>query len=435
MDIQWINNCISTVHLLYFNRITMKLLFTGGHHTSALAVIDSLEQFKIENLKFKITFVGHKYSIHGSGIKSAEYREVTSRGIPFFDLKAGKLYRTWNPLEWARVVFGFFQALWILIKIRPDLIVSFGGYLAAPVVLAGWPLRIPSVTHEQTVVSGWANKLIARFAKEIYISWPQSAKYFPEEKTVLTGLPLRKEIIALARETAGVENDLAHRHSGLDPGSDCGIRQILNFVQNDEHNPIKESPASGFSGCQADKLPNWPAVYITGGKQGSQTINNAVEGCLEKLLEKFQIIHQCGALDKEKFLQIEDGLSEEHKDRYIVSDYFPGDVVARVYRQAHFVVSRAGAHTVYELSALGKPAILIPIPWVSHNEQEKNARLLVDAGVACILSEEDLDPETFLESCTWIADSIDDFRKNADRARNLVTLDAAQKIAYQLLKF
>ncbi len=417
-------------------KVTKSLLFVGGHHTSALAVIDALQEsgkrpdyslrqsFREASRRGRnaesgdLFFVGHKYSIHGSGAKSAEYQEITSRGIPFFDLKAGKLYGTWNPLELVRVVFGFFQALWILIRIRPELIVSFGGYLAAPVVLAGWLLRIPSVTHEQTVVSGWANKLIARFAKKIFISWSQSIKYFPEKKTVLTGLPLRKEIISLAKENivSDVGRDRASRIVGT--RAKCPEATLNTNV------------------AAAHGAPrNAAIIYITGGKQGSQTINNAVEGCLEKLLEGFQIIHQCGSIDKEKFLQIEDGLSEEHKARYNVSDYFPGELVARAYRQADFVVGRAGAHTVYELAALGKPAILIPIPWVSHNEQEKNARLLADVGLACILSEDNLNPTTFLESCTWFAKNIDEFRKNADRARNLVTIDAAQNITYQLLKF
>ena len=364
-----------------------KLVFTGGHHTSALAVIDALCRCQMSDVRCQFFFFGHRYSMHREKVDSAEYQEVTARGIPFYDLKAGKVYRTFNPIEWFRVIYGFFQALIILLKIKPDLIISFGGYLAVPVVLAGWLLGIPAVTHEQTVVSGWANQFIAKFARKIFISWPESAKFFPKEKVVLTGLPLRKEIIALARER-------------------------------------EKMPNSKW------KMPN--SIYITGGKQGSQVINQAIEGCLEELLSDFEIIHQCGSSDFEKFLKIEDKLSEDLKARYIVKDYFPQEEIARVYRAADFVVGRAGAHTVYELAALGKPAVLIPIPWVSHNEQERNAKILERIGLAKIVLQEDLDSEVLLKACRGVGESSKEFKEFAKKARELVRLDAAERVVKEV---
>ena len=363
-----------------------KLIFTGGHHTSALAVIDILKKSAVQNTKYKILFAGHRYSMHRKKVDSAEYREITARGIPFYNLKAGKIYRTWDPLEWLRIPLGFLQAFKILRKTKPDLIVSFGGYLAAPIVLAGWLLGIPSITHEQTVVSGWANRFIAKFVKKVLISWPESARFFPKEKVVLTGLPLRKEIVSLAKERKKIST--------------------------------------------ADHQIN--TIYITGGKQGSQAINRAVEGCLEKLLSDFEVIHQCGSLDFEKFLKTEDNLPEKLKARYIVKDYFPQNEIAQVYRIADFVVGRAGAHTVYELAALGKPAILIPILWSSHNEQQENAEILERVGLAEIIPQKELNPRTLLEACHRVGKHLRELEEPAEKARRLVCLDAAEKIAKEI---
>lgn len=365
-----------------------KLVFTGGHHTSALAVIDALDGQQLSAISYQLHFIGHRYSIHGGRVESAEYQEVTKRGISFYSLTAGKVYRKFNFLEWFRVPFGFFQALWILYRIKPDLIVSFGGYLAVPVVIAGWLFGIPSVTHEQTVVSGWANRIIARFACKVFISWPESEKFFPSRKVVLTGLPLRKEIVSLAKE--------------------------LEKIPNTKY-----------------QTPN--TIYITGGKQGSQTINQAVGGCLGRLLREFEVVHQCGSFDFKKFLALEDSLSENLKARYIVKDYFSQEEIGRVFRVADLVVGRAGAHTVYELAALGKPAILIPIPWSSHNEQQENAEILERVGLAEVISQDNLRASTLFEACYEVGKHLEGFREAGRKARKLVCLDAAERIADKIL--
>ena len=222
-----------------------------------------------------------------------------------------------------------------------------------------------------------------KVVKKVLISWPESARFFPKEKVVLTGLPLRKEIVSLAKERKKIST--------------------------------------------ADHQIN--TIYITGGKQGSQAINRAVEGCLEKLLSDFEVIHQCGSLDFEKFLKTEDNLPEKLKARYIVKDYFPQNEIAQVYRIADFVVGRAGAHTVYELAALGKPAILIPILWSSHNEQQENAEILERVGLAEIIPQKELNPRTLLEACHRVGKHLRELEEPAEKARRLVCLDAAEKIA------
>jgi len=367
-----------------------KIVFVGGHHTSALAVLDALEKnCRRSAISYQVYFIGHRRSMHGTHTESAEYREVVARGIPFFDLKAGKVYRTYNPREWLRIPYGFLQAFFILLRLRPALIVSFGGYLAVPVVFSGWLLGIPAVTHEQTTVSGWANRFIAKFVKKVFISWPQSERFFPAGKVVLTGLPLRREILALARENEATGED------------------------------------------QRGAV----TIYVTGGKQGSQIINEALAGCLTRLLREFNIIHQCGTLDFDRFQKLRAGLSGKMQAHYTVADYFTQTEIGDVFRAADFVVGRAGAHTVYELAALGKPAILIPIPWVSHHEQQRNAEILAQVGLAKILPQKELNSEKLFQSCLALREELSQFERAGRAARKLIRLDAAERIASEIKKF
>lgn len=301
------------------------LIFTGGHHTSALEIA---RQLRKEG--WKIYWFGHRRSMWGDASDSAEYREVTSAGIKFYNLYAGKFYRTYNPIKLIRIPIGFIQSLLLLLLLHPDGIVSFGGYLAVPVVLTGWLLGIPAVTHEQTITAGWSNRLISRFVKKIAVSWPQSAHYYPASKTVLTGLPLRPEILT-------------------NPKS-----EIKNLI------------------------------YITGGKNGSQIINQSVFSALSELLKKYKVIHQTG------FRDIRTAKSFNLKN-YDAFDYDSTKAI-KALQVAQVVVSRAGAHITYELGVLSKKCVLIPIPNTSHGEQLKNAQAL--SSQAIILPQDRLSPSS-----------------------------------------
>lgn len=311
------------------------LVFTGGHHTSALEVAK-----RLKSNGWKIIWYGHRHSMWGDKSDSAEYKEVVASGIIFHDLKAGKFYRTFHPLKLIRIPIGFIQAFMLLLSHSPDGIVSFGGYLAIPVVISGWILGIPSITHEQTVVRGWANRVISPFVKKIGVTWPSSLKLYPKDKAVLIGLPLRSEII--------------------------------NLKQSEKH----------------------ATIYITGGKQGSHAINEIIFASLHRLLRKYKIIHQTGSStvysDYSKALQI------QHSN-YQAFDFSSSRAV-QAFSQAEIVISRAGAHIVYELGLLGKKCVLIPIPWVSHHEQDKNAAILVKNNQAILLPQSRLTTHSLVES-------------------------------------
>ncbi|MFH1895884.1 MAG: UDP-N-acetylglucosamine--N-acetylmuramyl-(pentapeptide) pyrophosphoryl-undecaprenol N-acetylglucosamine transferase [bacterium] len=363
----------------------MKIVISGGHHNSALAVVGELNKLG----RHQYLWLGHRHSVWGDTSDSAEYKEVTAYGIPFVDLKAGKLYKTFNPVKLIRLPRGLFNAFYHLLKFKPDRVLSFGGYLAAPVALAAWVLQIPVFTHEQTSVVGWSNRLIGKLARQVFVTWPESAKYFPRDKVVVTGLPLRKELI--------------------------------NLKPNQEPRTKNQDRR----------------IYITGGKQGSDTINQVVKEALPELLKQYHIIHQCGAVSfldsKVRLKEAVSHLPENLQKNYQVDDYFYAQELAKVLERAGFVICRGGAHTIYEMAYLAKPCIVIPIPWVSHQEQLKNAQILQKAGSAIILEEKDLNAHALLKTCLDLKKNYSAYQTNALDFANSVKDNAATQIAQAIL--
>src|SRR3989344_584125 len=343
----------------------MKLVITGGHHTSAMPVIQELRKSHPE---VEIFWIGHKYSLINNRNESLEYIEISKAEIPFYELKAGKVYKTTNVWMLLRIPLGFLQAFYLLLKIRPDVILSFGGYLAAPVVFAGWILGTPSVTHEQTVVLGYANKLVSYFSKKILISWESSRKHFRGDRTILTGIPLRKSI--LLQKTNSYE-----------------------FINN------------------------LPVIFIICGKSGYHKINELVLANLKDLLSFVNIIHQTGSHSiyndivslKDRYRKIQN----EIKGKYYAKEFILEDEIGEIYSKSDLVISRAGAHSVYELAVLKKPSILIPIPWVSHNEQLENAVMLKDLGLARVIEEKNLNYNELKKNIKWTLDNLDNIKKDA----------------------
>ncbi len=328
----------------------MKIVITGGHHSSALPVIKEL---KNKSPDCEIIWFGHKYSMVGDKNVTLEFREITDLNIPFYHIHAGKVYKTLNLKRLLKVPYGFFHSLYLLNKIKPDVILSFGGYIAVPVVIAGWVLGIPSVTHEQTVVAGYANKVISIFAKRIMVSWKSSEEYFPKNKTVYTAIPLRSEIFEIKSNTFGVNESL-------------------------------------------------PTIYVTAGKTGSVKINEIIKSGLKEFLNITNIIHQCGDHSEyeyyDQLIDEYEKIKDQVPGKYFVRKFIFSDEIGEAYSKADVVISRSGAHTTAELSALGKKAVLIPIPWVSHNEQYENAKILKDDCLATIVDEKNLNKDVLLEA-------------------------------------
>lgn len=365
---------------------TKKIIITGGHHTSALPVIKKLRSL---NIDIDILWLGHKYSLKGDKNPSLEFIEISEMGIPFINLKAGKIYKNLDVFNLIKIPLSFFQALIEIIKFKPNVILSFGGYLSVPVVISGWILGVPVITHEQTVVVGYANKLVSIFARKILISWPSSEKYFPKDKLVFSGIPLRKEIFVRRSNAFNFENDL-------------------------------------------------PVVFILGGKTGSHLINMLVLNNIERMLSICNIIHQTGDNsvheDYSKLINKYEEIKNVIKGRYYVRKFILEDEIGEAYKKSTLVVSRSGAHTLAELLILEKPSLLIPIPWVSHNEQNENAKFIKKVGLSEILEEKNIIPVDFYDCIKTMLINIHQYKLNDPSIQKFIKQDSTDIICNEILK-
>ncbi len=356
----------------------MKILITGGHLSPALSVIEKL---KGED----ILYVGRKHALEGDKAFSLEYQTIKNLGIPFFSITTGKLQRKFTRYtipSFLKFPLGFFQSFFILKRFKPDVVLGFGGHVSLPIIIISSILKIPVVIHEQTLEAGFANKLSARFAAKICISFESSKRFFPFKKVVLTGNPLRKEIIEVGKTPKA------------------------------ENNP--------------------PLIYITGGSLGSHFINNLVKDAVKKLLKDFQVLHQTGDAkeyqDFDTLLKIKNELPE-NGENYTVRKFLTPLESAEALKKADLVVARAGINTVTELLFLGKPSLLIPLPFTQNNEQLKNAQFLKTLGLGEILEQKKITTEVFLHTLEEMCKNINNYKENSSKSKGLIDKDASLKIA------
>lgn len=329
------------------------ILICGGHITPALALIDALSR----KSGVAVVFIGRRSAVEGGRAPSFEYQLIREKGIRFVSIAAGRLQRQftwWTIPSILKIPIGFVQAYLCCLRERPVLIVSFGGYVALPTAMAGWLCRIPVITHEQTLVAGLANRIIARIAKRVCVTFPETIAHFPKGKAVYTGLPMRSELFS----------------------------------------PHQKSPF-------ALDTKHFPLLYVTGGGTGAQSLNRLLFPILPDLLRRYSIIHQVGDISLAEAQKIRSVLPGEYKDRYIARSYIPLTTLSWGLSHATLVLGRSGANTVMELAALGKVAILVPLPWSGGGEQQKNAEWLAKNGAAVVVTQSQLTPnmlETSIEA-------------------------------------
>lgn len=344
---------------------SIRIVLTGGHAaTTALATLDEIVR---RSGRWDIYWIGTKKAIEGKAVPTLESKIFSSKGIRSYSIIAGRIqvrFTFWTLSSIAKIPFGFIHALFLLLKIRPKIILSFGGFAAFPVVVAGFLLRIPVVIHEQTMAVGRANKYSSLFAKKIALAREESREYFPKEKCVVVGNPILTQIAEVKPKT---------------------------------------------------EIGKPPTVFITGGSRGSQIMNELVVDVLEKLLKDFVVIHQVGFLDNRKIEKVKDSLAKELREKYEVYPMIDPMDLDGVYKRADVVISRAGANTVAEIVATKRPAILIPIPWSYQDEQAKNAEFAEKFGLAKVLNQEELTGDRLVEE---IANLVDNWEEIITRTKN-----------------
>ncbi len=244
-------------------------------------------------------------------------------GIKFYGLSCGKLDRRWLPNTLygiPQTIKSLFDAINIISQEKVDLVVSFGGYLSVPVIIAAWLKKIPSLTHEQTLTLSLSTKINSLFCQKVALSFPSphlSAKY------VVTGNLLRRDIFL--------------------------------------------SSSAKFQKLEKD-LKKFPLIFLTAGNQGSTHLNQTLKQILPNLTQKFTIIHQCGALDFPEYQALQKKFLHYYPQAYIDSQD-----IGWLFHHSSLIISRAGANTIQEIAALKLKSIVIPLPVSQQNEQLKNA--------------------------------------------------------------
>lgn len=370
----------------------MKILITGSHFTPAQATIEELQR----NPNIKIVYLGRKYTREGDKSLSVESQILPKLGVKFIPIITGRLQRVFTAYtipSLLKIPVGLFQSFYFLIKEQPDVVLSFGGYVAVPTVFSAWLLSIPVIIHEQTLVSGLANTISSYFADKIAVSFER--KYgFNKTKTILTGNPLRKEIFNKANKYQSEE-----------------IRKVVNVAKQ-------------------EKLP---LILITGGNQGSHIINETVCEILDNLTNQAVVIHQTGDSkfsDLEKLQLKQKNL--KNPQRYF-ADKWLGEDFGLILHEADLAVSRAGVNTLVELAYCGVPALLIPIPYLYKNEQVENARFFENLGLTKTLPQSQLTPKTLLEKINDMLKSLKTLKDQARNSRSIIISDAASRLALETM--
>ncbi|MHB9132010.1 MAG: undecaprenyldiphospho-muramoylpentapeptide beta-N-acetylglucosaminyltransferase [Armatimonadota bacterium] len=309
----------------------MKIAMTGGGTAGHVT----------PNLALALRLQAQGIAIHYIGTQTGlEAQLVEQAGIPFSAIRAGKLRRYLdlrNIVDLFNTGIGFVQALAILNRVKPDLVFSKGGFVSCPVVWAAWLRHIPVILHESDITPGLANRLSMPFARNICVAFPETLQHIKNGKGVLTGIPIREALFT---------------------GSASAGRALCGFTDDR------------------------PVLLVIGGSQGSEMINTALRSALPALQEAFQVCHICGKG------RIDAGLMEVpgYRQFEYVSEELP-----HLFAMTDVVVSRAGATILFELLALRKPHLLIPLSRrVSRGDQILNARSFAQRGFSNMLMEEDL---------------------------------------------
>ena len=308
---------------------------TAGHVTPNIAMIPVLRE-----AGYKISYIGSYDGI--------EKKLIEELNIPYYGISSGKLRRYFDVKNFTdpfRVLKGFHEAKKLMKQLKPDIVFSKCGFVTVPVVIAAKKCKVPAIIHESDMTPGLANKLCIPSAVKVCCNFPETVKNLPQEKAVLTGTPIRKELLSGDKE--------------------AGRR---------------------FCGFTSDK----PVLMVIGGSLGAASVNNHIRSILPELLKEFQVVHLCG---KDKTDESLTGT-----ESYVQYEYIKNEL-ADLFALSDIVISRAGANAICEISALHKPNLLIPLSAnASRGDQILNARSFERQGFSMVLEEEEITDQKLLDS-------------------------------------
>lgn len=367
----------------------MKILFTGGgsggHFYPIIAVAEAINDASRERKLLEPELIY-------AAPEPYDREMLIANGIRFVPTAAGKMRRYFSILNF----FDYFKTAWGIVRsvlriffLYPDVVFGKGGYASFPTLLAAKFFKIPVIIHESDAEPGRVNTWAGKFAVKVAVSFPEAATHFPKEKVAFTGNPIRKAVLVPARE---------------------GAFEFLKFSKE------------------------LPVIYVTGGSQGAQTLNEALLAALPQLLEKYQIIHQTG---EENLKDITGRARVILGDSPLAERYKPvgylNDLATRMAAgAASLVISRAGS-TIFEIASWGLPSILIPIPEPTSHDQTKNAYAYARAGACAVIEQSNLTPGLLVSEVNRIMTHEPIKHAMSNAARAFARADAASLIAAALL--
>lgn len=354
----------------------------------ALAVIKSL---KTNYPDIKVTFIGSRFGI--------ESQLIPKLGIKYYGISTGKFRRYHkskilnlidpttiynNIKDFFKFIKGIREAKSIISYENPDVIFTKGGFVSLPVGLAGFLSKIPIVTHESDTVMGLSNRIMSKFATSVCVTFP--LKYYPkikEAKVKVTGNPIREDLLS---------------------GKGENYKRINGFDQSRK------------------------TILVLGGSQGSRFINESVFEILESILIEHQLIWIAGDRDASQINYRISKLSKE-KQKYVKVYGFVTSEIADIYSAADLVISRAGSNVIFELAALSKPAILIPLENMAGNHQDENAKYFSRSGGAYILRQNQTTPKKIFHSIKYLFENPEELVKMSEKIKTLSKPEASSLVA------
>lgn len=371
----------------------MKILFsgggTGGHFYPIIAIAQAINQV-IEKEKL----VGVR--LYFMSDSPYDERLLFENEITFKKASAGKLRKYFSLRNYFvdpfKTLWGIIVATWKLFWLYPDVVFGKGGYASFPALWAARILRIPVFLHESDSIPGRVNLIAGkwRIVKRVAVSYPEAMAYFPESKTALTGNPIRKELLE----------------------------------------PMKKGSHEYF-GLEKDV----PVIFIVGGSQGAQNINEVIVDSLPELVSKYQIVHSTG---KDNFKDVASRAAfllekNEHKTRYKPYSFLDETASKMIAGAASLVISRAGS-TIFEIAVWGLPSIIIPIPEEISRDQRKNAFAYARVSDAIVLEERNLSSSILISEINRVFGDLKLQELMKEGASKFAKKDAAIKIAEELIK-
>lgn len=338
---------------------------TAGHVTPNIALLPRLKE-----LGYDIHYIG--------SYDGMEKKLIEDCGIPYYGISSGKLRRYFDVKNFSdpfKVLKGYGQARKLLKKLKPDVVFSKGGFVSVPVVFAAKHRHIPAIIHESDITPGLANKLAIPNAYKVCCNFPETLKYLPADKAILTGSPIRSELLSGNRQNA---LDYCHLKDGK------------------------------------------PVILVVGGSSGSQFINEIIRGILPELLKTYQVIHLCGKGNLDKSLHGTAGYAQFEYANQELSDMFA---------LADIVISRAGANSICELLALHKPNILIPLSAnASRGDQILNAHSFEQQGFSMVIEEENLSNVVLLDALQKLYENRDQYITAMKESKQMNSVETVVQI-------